>query len=105
VAELSILMVADVSPLETHGGAARVLREHSRGLRGRGRTSQALEEEAPQEPAEKRDGGEYGEEPPTYAGGPDRFRVQDAEPMDVLVAVLIVPGPDLDEVHAGATPR
>ncbi|MBI4172793.1 MAG: glycosyltransferase family 4 protein [Actinobacteria bacterium] len=36
MAELSILMVADVSPLEVHGGASRWLREQSRGLRRRG---------------------------------------------------------------------
>jgi glycosyltransferase involved in cell wall biosynthesis len=42
VAELSILMVGDVSPLEPHGGAARVLREHSRGLRGRGHRVEVL---------------------------------------------------------------
>lgn len=36
MAELSIVMVADVSPLEVHGGAARVLREQSRGLHERG---------------------------------------------------------------------
>lgn len=42
MAELSILMVGDVSPLEPHGGAARVLREHSRGLRGRGHHVEVL---------------------------------------------------------------
>jgi len=42
VAELSVLMVADVSPLETHGGAARVLREHSQGLRRRGHRVEVL---------------------------------------------------------------
>ena len=42
MAELSILMVADVSPLELHGGAARVLREQSRGLRARGHRVEVL---------------------------------------------------------------
>ena len=42
MAELSILMVADVSPLELHGGASRVLREQSRGLRGRGHRVEVL---------------------------------------------------------------
>lgn len=36
MAELAILMVADVSPLEPRGGASRVIREQSRELRQRG---------------------------------------------------------------------
>jgi glycosyltransferase involved in cell wall biosynthesis len=52
VAELSILMVADVSPLELHGGAARVLREHSQGLRRRGHHVEVLcRKPAPDAPA------------------------------------------------------
>ncbi|MBI4589253.1 MAG: glycosyltransferase family 4 protein [Candidatus Rokubacteria bacterium] len=42
MAELSILMVADVSPLDPYGGASRVLREQSRGLRGRGHRVEVL---------------------------------------------------------------
>ena len=40
--ELRVLMVADVSPLEVHGGAARVLREQSRRLRGLGHRVEVL---------------------------------------------------------------
>ena len=40
--ELNVLMVADVSPLEAHGGAARVLREQSRRLRGLGHRVEVL---------------------------------------------------------------
>ncbi len=42
MAELSILMVADVSPLEAPGGASRVLEEQSRGLRERGHRVEVL---------------------------------------------------------------
>ncbi len=42
MAKLSLLMVADVSPLELHGGGPRVLRELSRGLRGRGHRVEVL---------------------------------------------------------------
>ena len=42
MAELSLLMVADVSPLEVHGGASRWLREQSRGLRRRGHRVEVL---------------------------------------------------------------
>ncbi len=42
MAELSILMVADVSPFESRGGGPRVLREQSRGLRQRGHRVEVL---------------------------------------------------------------
>jgi glycosyltransferase involved in cell wall biosynthesis len=42
VADLSILMVADVSPLEPRGGASRVLREQSQGLVERGHRVEVL---------------------------------------------------------------
>lgn len=42
MAELSILMVADISPFETHGGGPRWLREQSRGLRQRGHRVEVL---------------------------------------------------------------
>lgn len=42
MAELSILMVADVSPLEPRGGASRVLREQSHGLVERGHRVEVL---------------------------------------------------------------
>ena len=42
MAKLSVLMVADVSPLELHGGGPRVLREMSRGLRDRGHRVEVL---------------------------------------------------------------
>ena len=52
MAELAILMVADVSPIEPHGGAARVLREHSQGLQRRGHHVEVLcRKPAPDAPA------------------------------------------------------
>ena len=42
MAELSVLMVSDVSPLELHGGGARVLFEYSQGLRARGHRVEVL---------------------------------------------------------------
>lgn len=55
MAELSVLMVADVSPLESHGGASRVLKEQSRGLRTRGHRVQVLSRMPPSPAPEQAD--------------------------------------------------
>ncbi len=40
--ELNVLIVADVSPLQTTGGSARVIKEQARGLAARGHSVQLL---------------------------------------------------------------